>query len=167
MNQHGFITLPLMAWGAIGAGVIILGLGIGVKVQTSRLESCKQEFSIFRAQVKVLGDEAAAKAKAEQERQENILKETEAKSAKLKSDLAIVNKRLRDERARRSQVPAAPAGSSRPDLACFDRTELESALRHLDAGVSGLVDEGSENTLRLKLSVDWAGAALHAAGPSP
>ena len=119
MKQRGFIlpALPIAAWGAIAAAVGILGLGVALKVQTTRLASCKQEFSAFKAQVKALGDVAAAKAKAENDRQVKLLKESEAKGAKLKSDLSIANKRLRDNRARRSRVPEAPPGSPKPQLA--------------------------------------------------
>lgn len=162
MNQRGFVlpALGITAYAAIAASVVIFGMGVALKVESSRLASCKQEFEGFKAQVKALGDVAAAKSKAETDRQAKLLKDTEATSAKLKSDLSIANKRLRNERASRSRVPAAPPTSSRPDLACFDRSLLADALRQLDEGVSGLVDEGSENTLRLKMSVDWAASAL-------
>lgn len=160
MNQRGFTQLPIAAWGAIGAAAVILGLGAYGWVQTARLDACNAKFSAFQAQVKALGDVAAAKAKAENDRQAKLLKESEAQSAKLKSDLSIANKRLRDERASSSRVPEAPAGSPKPHLACFDRSELESALQRLDEGVSGFLDEGDQNTLRLKLSRDWAMEAL-------
>ena len=155
-RERGQITM----YAALALGVLFLGLSIALKVQSSRLESCKTEAAAFQASVKAQGDAAALAAKAEIERQDRLLKQAEAKGEKAKSDLAVANKRLRDERAGRGAVPAAPDGSKRPDLACFDRPLLESALRRLDAGVSGIVDAGDESTLRLKLSRDWALDAL-------
>lgn len=72
--------------------------------------------------------------------------------ARLNSDV----RRLRDDRSRTSYVPAAPAGSGRADLACFDRAELERALQHLDAGLSGLIAEGDADAVGLSAVRDWA-----------
>jgi len=142
---------PLLIMGVL-CGVLTIGVGI----QTKRVESCKAEYASFVANVKTAGEAAEARTKAEIARQAKLLKETEATSAKAKSDLSIANQRLRDERARSGSVPPAPAGSKRPDLACFDRTLLVEATGRLDAGLSALADRGDQNTLRLKLSRDWA-----------
>ena len=53
-------------------------------------------------------------------------------------------------------VAAAPAGSRSPGLACFDRAELEQALRRLDAGISGLIDEGDAGAVGLNVARSWA-----------
>jgi hypothetical protein len=62
-------------------------------------------------------------------------------------------------------VPAAPAGSRSPDLACFDRAELEQALQRFDAGVTGLFDEGDTNAVGLNVARSWAASIR--AGMSP
>ena len=156
MRQRG--QLLIYSW--LAAAAVMLVMGIAIKVESSRLESCKTEHAAFQASVKAQGEVAIAKTKAEIERQAKLLKESEVNSAKAKSDLSVANKRLRDERARSSRVPAAPAGSAKPDLACFGRADLERALQQLDEGVSGLADEGDQNTLRLKMSREWASVAL-------
>ena len=53
-------------------------------------------------------------------------------------------------------VAAAPAGSRSPGLACFDRAELEQALRRLDAGISGLIAEGDAGAVGLNVGRRWA-----------
>lgn len=54
-RQRGFLHLPMMAWGAIAAGVVILGLGVALKVQSARLESCQADRVKLEAQARVLG----------------------------------------------------------------------------------------------------------------
>lgn len=77
-----------------------------------------------------------------------------------KHDLAVLRDtigRLRRDRAESSIVPAAPAGSKCPDgQACFDRAELERAIRDYRSEIRGLVDEGSEVTLDLDTAKEWA-----------
>ena len=72
---------------------------------------------------------------------------------KLRAD----NKRLRSARASSSFVPATTTGASRPDLACFGRPELESALRTLDTEIQGLIEIGDEATVNLDMAKRWAG----------
>ena len=45
MRERGFIlpALPIAAWGAIGAAVIILGLGLALKAQSARLDAAQAE----------------------------------------------------------------------------------------------------------------------------
>lgn len=93
---------------------------------------------------------ASAKAVAEQQVRENAkqalhdLKSKERSDENYKRNIARLSadlKRLRSDRA--SLVPAAPASTARPDLACFDRAELDAALRSYREGVIGLVGEGA------------------------
>ena len=53
-------------------------------------------------------------------------------------------------------VAAAPAGSRSVDLACFDRAELEQALRDFDTAIQGLVDQGSADAVGLNVARRWA-----------
>lgn len=116
----------------------------------------KERFDAFKESVAAVG-------KAQEER----TKERTAadKAAKEKADeenrvardrlLATIGK-LRRERAGSSFVPAAPSCPERPASACLDRAELERALRNLDAGVQGLVDEGSKAVTDLNTAKRWA-----------
>jgi hypothetical protein len=53
-------------------------------------------------------------------------------------------------------VPAAPAGSSRPDLICIDRAEYIRADGEFTAEARGLADEGSKATIDLDAAKKWA-----------
>lgn len=153
------LPLPPTAYAAIGAAVVIAGLGIAVKVQTSRLEAVKAEYAGFVAQVKVLGDAQNAKAAAEDKANKERKEKADAENKKLRSDLAGLYDaygRLREQRARGSELPGAPAGSRRPDLACFDRAELARAVGGLEEGVLRLTRQGDEARLDLDSAREWA-----------
>lgn len=159
MRSRGFIALPLGAYAAIGAAVVIAGLGIAVKVQTSRLEAVKTEYAGFVAQVKALGDAQNAKAAAEDKVNKERKEKADAENKKLRSDLAGLYDaygRLREQRARGGELPSAPAGSRRPDLACFDRAELARAMGGLEEGVLRLTRQGDEARLDLDTAKEWA-----------
>lgn len=158
MNQRGFIQLSAMMWGAIAAGAVILSLTAAVYVQTVRLTASKAEFAEFKGGVEALG-RAAEKAAQDKAMQDKLFKEkVDAENVRLTAALNARTKQLRDARAGGGIVPAAPAGASRPDLAAFDRAELERAVRALDSGVQGLVDEGSQATVELNTAKAWATA---------
>ena len=57
MRQHGFIQLPIMTWAAIAAGVVILGLTVALKVQSSRLDSCQTKVEAQKLMIQGLGDQ--------------------------------------------------------------------------------------------------------------
>lgn len=112
-------------------------------------------------------DQIIAKLQVQAEEQEKRNKEQVARDRKAKeaadesakkqmATLQRTIKRLRDERQRAPSVPAAPASSSRPDLACFDRAELSRAVGNLEAGVEGLVAEGAAAALELDAAREWA-----------
>ena len=156
MSQRGFIQLPMTAWGAIAAGAVILSLTGAVYVQTARLTACKAEYANFVGGVEALG-KAAEKAAKDKEAMDKILKEkADAQNTRAITDLRATVKRLRDERTRASSVPAAPAGSRDPSLACFDRAELAGAVGNLEAGMEGLVAEGAEAAVGLNTAREWA-----------
>lgn len=155
-RQRGFIQLPLLGWAAIAAGAAILLLGFALKVQTDRLRAVQAEYGQFKGGVEALGaaaaDAAAKKEKDDRERKEKADAENLKTIAALRADV----KRLRDARSGSSFVPGPAAGASRPDLACFDRAELESALRRFDQELQGIVDEGSAATVDLNTAKVWA-----------
>lgn len=153
-----FLLSPIgrlvMAWVA-GAAI---GFGGAWTVQGWRLDALKSEYSSFKGGVAALGEQAKAanakialgNLKAKERADEENLRTT----ATLRADI----ERLRHDRdsARGSFVPAAPAAARRPDLACFDRDELESAIRELVVEVRGLTDQGDAATLDLNTAKRWA-----------
>jgi hypothetical protein len=142
--------------------IILFALGCAVGgvcawwIQNQRLTAVQYKFDSFYKTVKATGEAAQkvadAKADEDQRTKEKADHEYKVSLASLFAD----NKRLRLARASSDIVPSTPAGSSRPDLACFDRTELEQTLQRFDNGVTQLVDEGDKNTLALNVAVDWA-----------
>jgi hypothetical protein len=152
--ELGFLSLGLTGYIALGAAAIILGMGVALKFQTARLDSVKQEYATFKAQVKAAGDAAKVRADAENKLNEERKKRNEAELRKLRLANAEF-KRLRDNAPSR-RLPEAPADSRNPELACFDRPELERAYGKLVEGLRGLADEGTESTLALDSVKRWA-----------
>lgn len=142
------------------AATFALGLVLGASpawyVQGSRLDSAKSQHAAFVAVVKAQGeaaqDKANRQAEADRKAKERADRDYQTNIDRLRAD----NQRVRDASARTDFVPAAPAGSRSPGLACFDRSELERALRSFDVGVSGLAQEGSETGAALDSSREWA-----------
>ena len=132
------MTLPIPAsW--IVAGVVVLAAGA----------------YIWRCEA-IQDDMVRAEAIAQQQAAENARKALEALKAKERADenytrnldrLRADVKRLRDSRP--SFLPAPAASAPSPARACFDRPQLERALRELDSGVQDLVREGDEARLGL------------------
>ena len=143
-------------YAALAALVVFGGMSIAIKVQTSRLESVKQEYAAFRAKVDAEG--RAAEAEATRINAENAVKKE--KIDRENKTLRAANSRLagelRDARARSRFVPEAAPGAGSPATAAFDRAELERTLQRLDAGVSGIVAEGDQARLDLDSAREWA-----------
>ena len=109
----------------------------------------------FEAATMALGEAARQRtehiAAADKLRKEHADAENNRTITSLRADV----KRLRDERARGNYVPAAPAGSRSPEIACFDRVELERAIQQLDARVSTMVARCDEGTVNLNTAKRW------------
>ena len=135
LKQRGFIALPLTTWAMLGLGMIVLGLGMAVKVQTARLDAAKAEHAAFVAQVKQNGEIAAKAAKLK-----------EAQDAKQISDAITARnaalKRLRDDNSASRRVPIVPAAAAGSETICFQQSALSAAVERYRAGVRGLVAEG-------------------------
>ncbi len=144
----------------IAAGAFLFGLlsggGVAWKVQGWRLASVQAQYDGFKSTVAAEGE--AAKRAADKQILEDKRKKENA-DHEYEITIAGLNdrvKRLRDARSGSGTVPAAPAGSVRTDLACFDRAELERTLRNLDEGIQRIVDEGSAETVALNVARRWA-----------
>lgn len=112
----------------------------------------------FIASQKALGEEAAKKA-ALQQASDKLKKDTaDAENAKRIADLNGTIGRLRKQRdsAGAGRLPPAPAGSTRVDLACFDRAEYQRAYGEFVARLRGLADEGTAATVDLDSAKKWA-----------
>lgn len=148
-----------------GAALLIAAAGWGAyamhrhdKAAYTTLES---EFTTFKATVA---------AKGEQARQQAVLQQKQDKKRKDDADkryaqtVAALDANIRGLRAaadsRSYSLPAAPATSSRPDLACFDREQYQREMGILDArllqGSRNLADEGTTATVGLDTGKTWA-----------
>ena len=142
------------------AALFALGLASGAGgawwVQGLRLDAVQAEYDGFVATTKAQGEAAKkladAKAAEDKRNKESSDHEYQTTIASLRADV----KRMRDARAGSRFVPAAPAGSRRVDLACFDRAELERTIRDFDTAIQGLVDQGSADAVGLNVARRWA-----------
>ena len=115
------------------------------------------DYANFRINTEIVGKQAQREAderKALDERRKAASDESYSKALTvLSADL----ERLRRARASADYLPPAPADTKCPEgWACFDRTELQQAIRQLDEGVSGLLAEGDSVRLQLSTAIDWA-----------
>ena len=154
--MNGLLGNPWLLAVLFALGVASGGSGSWY-VQGQRLAATQARFDGFVTTTRVAG-EAAAKESVATALADAKLKETSDHEYKITLDvLRADNLRLRNARSGGSIVPAAPASTRRPDLACFDRPELERALQQLDAEVSGLLDEGDTSAIGLNAARVWLG----------
>lgn len=119
---------------------------------------CEKSKDNFKKLVYQLEAQAKEQEKRNKERADQQAKAKEEADAKAKRDTAQLHRtiaRLRDERSRASLVPAAPAASDDPARACFDRAELDGALRKFEEGITGLLAEGEQAVIGLDAAKAW------------
>lgn len=155
-NSRGFI-LPtgMTLYIAIGAALVIAGLGVALKVQSSRLEAKTAQYDGFVAQVKAIGEVQETETKRVNEKYLEIVKEKDNENLIVKTKLAVVTKRLRDNNTSSSLVPTNPTSSRSPNLSCYDRIELDSALRSFTGGTEELIIEGQSSAIDLNTGKEW------------
>ena len=146
------VGILLGVLGIASAGAYANGVRWELKYQ-----KLNAEYVSFSNGVAKLGEQA--KAKNALIAFDDIKKKERVDDENARRHTADINTILRLRRdadgARRSFVPPASAGAARPDLACFDRTALESALRELVTEVRGFVDEGAAATIDLDTAKIW------------
>ena len=140
--------LGAIKWAAYG---LAAGLLVGyVKGCTDEAERGAE----FRATVEAMGKAAEERAAATRATREAITKAKDKSYAKRLAVVTADRDRLR-RGAARSILPPAPADSRRPDLACFDRGELDLALRAYREGVGDLVTEGAAFAVSIESAREW------------
>ena len=146
VSQRGFLSPTLI--GIIAAAVIIGGLSIALKVQTSRLSSeqtahaeTKGKFAAFVAETKRIGEEAQKKAKDEIERQKQVTKERSASYEKRLAHINAAYRGLRDGRADSgsSPMPAVPDTARPADERARDNRLLD-LLQHAEKQTGQLIE---------------------------
>lgn len=134
------------------AGVLALGAGGYILHCEAVKKDRSQIIASLEAQAKE--QEKRNNARIAQDRKAKETADEAANRSLAQLQRTIV--RLRNDRERAPSVPAAPAGSSKPELACFARADLDRAVGNLEAGVEGLVAEGAEAAVGLNTAREWA-----------
>ena len=117
MTQRG--QLLIYSW--LAAAAVMMVMGISIKVQSSRLQSCKTEAAAFKANVEALGKLAEAeKLKKEAQDAKQI------QDALTQRDVAL--RRLSSVNARRSPVSDNSAGAAAGSTVCIPTTAYNSAM---------------------------------------
>lgn len=148
-------------WAALGALCAVVAVTVGVKVHAHdkiALDALQGRFDAFKAQVSAEGKRAEREAARIATENRTKKEQADAENARTRAADAAAIASLRRERdsARGSFVPPAAPSAIRPDLACFDRAVLESALGGLLADIRGIADEGAAATVDLDTAKLWA-----------
>ena len=124
----------LLIWIALGSFVagIVTGGGTAWMVQGWRLDAVKAEFKGFVDTTKILGEAAQKESDKMKQADKQRMENANAENARTINNLRADIKRLRNTRTSGDFVPSPASNADRPDLACFDRAELERAIRTLD-----------------------------------
>lgn len=161
-KQLGFVMLYLY----LGVAVVMVGLMLTAYLYKTRLEICEKKYENFVTEVRIKGEAAQKEADDEKDRHTKAKESADAKAKRLTAALNTSRQRLRNERARRNIVPSAPSTSSRPDLACFDRTEFRTAIQQFRKEVVGIVGKGDQIAVDLNAAKSWV-ADLFSQSPKP
>ena len=158
MNKQSGVIAQVYLFGAVAIAAFAAGGTAAWTFQGMRLDTCKAAAETFRIKVEAAGEVAKAKAEAQAVADKQRKEASDEENRKARAADRATIKRLRDARASTSGsiVPSAPTDSSRPGSACFDRALLSRAIRDLDQGVQGLVDEGTAATIDLNSAKKWA-----------
>lgn len=149
----------LSNWRAlVAAGLFLVGFCSAWNIQGNRLDALQASFDGFIAQTDAIGQAQAQRTKEIIERGNHAKQQADQDYSSALAALRADADRLRAQRSRTSIVPAAPANAVRPDLACFDRPQLEQALRLFDTGAAELIAEGDEAAIGLNAAKRWAQA---------
>lgn len=145
-----WVALGAFAFGAFSGGCAAW------TVQGLRLDAVQSRFDGFVATTRAEG-EAAEAAKAKQIAADKLNKEqADHENARTLANLRANLERVRNANSRISFVPAPGAATLRPERACFDRGELEHALRGFADRAQGISDEGSKAVIDLNTAKIWA-----------
>jgi hypothetical protein len=169
----GFVQLPLMGWGMLIFGTIILILGVSLKIQSSRLqaekeahESTRIQYRTFVSEVKRQGEiaEKARLAREASDRKNQEKRDVEFDKIKGERDgLYAAYRSLRDSRSAGSSLATSlPDSAGGGDRICFNRKSFDSAVQGLGrsidgflAGVLGLIERGDHGIAVAQICKKW------------
>ena len=145
----------IMLYGALAALLAFSGMAVALKVQSSRLASCKQEFATFKADVQAKGEAALQKARQIDADNAKRKEKSDAERKRLIAANTDLADRLRDNAAR-SSLPETAGTAGIPETACFRRPDLDAAIRKFTAGTAGIAATGDAAVIDLDNAKRWA-----------
>ncbi len=170
MNRQKGVIAILYLWIAGGIAVTIVGLGIAVRVQTSRLESCKEAHAQFVAVVKAEGEAAAKEAARVNLVNQKAKEVADSEYAKTKGDLAsayAAYRKLRQSGSSGGGLSRQPTFTPSAERTCFDSAKfvrsvgdfeagLFDSFRSLEDGAIKITERGDTALVGLAASMKWA-----------
>lgn len=147
--------LALLANRFVIAGVAFALLGAWGAWNRHQFNAVTDAFQEYRVGVEVAGRAAKAAAEARTAYDVSVKGKTDADYQKNVAGLNARIAGLRNASTSTGVVPAAPASTVRPDLACFDRAELIGAVGNFVVGIRAVTDEGAAATLALDSAKSW------------
>lgn len=136
-------------------GILVGGIGAWW-VQHLRIQLLQMQYQHIVEQSKV--ETQIAKKQGENRLLYNQ-RQQEASDAQYQRNISqlhnVVNS-MQHARTATRFLPAVPATASQPELACFDRSDLERTLHQFDGGIQGLIEEGDETAIALNNAREWA-----------
>lgn len=156
LHNRGFIALPLWGYILAGMGVALLLASGATYIQTKRLNASEARYSAFVAKVDAAGKEQERRTKETIDRDRKSKERADAENKRLRAANSALSDSLRNTRSSVSILPAPAGGSSRPDLACYERGYLERVLSEFVEGAAKLVAEGDADRTDLNTAKSWA-----------
>ena len=150
-SSSGFLSLGIMGYAALAAGVVILGLSVALKVQSARLVAANERLDAIKLAGQIAQAAADKQAKEDKERKAK----SDAQNNRAIAALRLDNDRLRKS-ANSSSLPAADPATGSPDRIAFDRGQLDQAIRDFTGRTAEIVAEGAEAIVNLDSAKQWA-----------
>jgi len=143
----------------VAATCFAFGIAVGAapawKYQAARLDTAKAEYKSFVDQTRLIGEQAQKEA-AKKAAQDKLNKERY--DAQHKKDIAAnadLARRMLDARSSSDYLSGASASTGDTERSCFNRAQLDSAVRRFDARVSGIIEKGSDAQIGLDTGRAW------------
>lgn len=144
----------------LAVAVVLIGAGVaaGIRWEKSSTMAVQAEFAEFRTATNLAGERQEKESALEATRLASLKKESDHALQTALGRVSDLAHQLRQRRADpgRSIVPAAPADTRRPDLACFDRAEFDRAQRDSEGAAEEIAISGAEDAVRLETAREWA-----------
>lgn len=149
-------AIRIALYAALCAAIAGVGAWRMHKWDAARYEKLQAAYADFKAATAATAKAARQRADAQQQLDQQAKEQADENHTHAIAGLNAQLERLRRAAAGGHTVPAAPADSRQPQLACFDRALLGDAVDGLIGDVSRQVASGAAATLDLDNARAWA-----------